>query len=162
MRVLDTCCSHFLTIITGVNLHFRHESELPVCWTRGLNPGRAVQGEAANHYTNDAHDPNPHNSSRIVDFVFYHWHQVHNKSPYLYIHFNTRHYSLRSVLQQQRCEMAHQQKSAANYWRSPTEVLKILSYWLLLIVANVFLHMITNITLQSVSYDLISTQMAVW
>ena len=30
MRVLDTCCSHFLTIIAGVDLHFRHESELPV------------------------------------------------------------------------------------------------------------------------------------
>ena len=27
---LDTCCSHFLTIIAGVDLHFRHESELPV------------------------------------------------------------------------------------------------------------------------------------
>ena len=26
---LDTCCSHFLTIIAGVDLHFRHESELP-------------------------------------------------------------------------------------------------------------------------------------
>ena len=25
---LDTCCSHFLTIIAGVDLHFRHESEL--------------------------------------------------------------------------------------------------------------------------------------
>ena len=25
---LDTCCSHFLTC---VDLHFRHESELPVC-----------------------------------------------------------------------------------------------------------------------------------
>ena len=37
---LDTCCSHFLTIIAGVDLHFRHESELPVCWTRGLNQGR--------------------------------------------------------------------------------------------------------------------------
>ena len=47
---LDTCCSHFLTIIAGVDLHFRHESELPVCRTRGLNPGR----RAANHYTNDA------------------------------------------------------------------------------------------------------------
>ena len=48
VRVLDTCCSHILTIIAGVDLHFRHESELPVCRTRGL------QGEAANHYTNDA------------------------------------------------------------------------------------------------------------
>ena len=28
---LDTCCSHFLTIIAGVDLHFRHESKLPVC-----------------------------------------------------------------------------------------------------------------------------------
>ena len=36
---LDTCCSHFL-IIAGVDLHFRHESELPVCRHRGLNPGR--------------------------------------------------------------------------------------------------------------------------
>ena len=36
---LDTFCSHFLTIIAGVDLHFRHESELPVCWTRGLNLG---------------------------------------------------------------------------------------------------------------------------
>ena len=47
---LYTCCSHFLTIIAGVDLHFRHESELPVCRTRVA----AVQGEAANHYTNDA------------------------------------------------------------------------------------------------------------
>ena len=39
MRILDTRCSHFLTIIAGVDLHFRHESELPVCRTRGLNPG---------------------------------------------------------------------------------------------------------------------------
>ena len=47
---LDTCCSHFLTIIAGVDLHFRHESELPVCRTQVA----AVQGEleAANHYTN--------------------------------------------------------------------------------------------------------------
>ena len=37
---LDTCCSHYLTIIAGGDLHFRHESELPVCQTRGLNPGR--------------------------------------------------------------------------------------------------------------------------
>ena len=37
---LDTCCSHFLTIIAGVDLHFRHESKLPVCRTRGLNQGR--------------------------------------------------------------------------------------------------------------------------
>ena len=37
---LDTCCSHFLTIIADMDLHFRHESELPVCQTRGLNPGR--------------------------------------------------------------------------------------------------------------------------
>ena len=36
---LDTCCSHFLTIITGVDLHFRHEPELPVCRTQELNPG---------------------------------------------------------------------------------------------------------------------------
>ena len=36
---VDTCCSHFLTIIAGVDLHFRHESELPVCQTWGLNPG---------------------------------------------------------------------------------------------------------------------------
>ena len=50
---LDTCCSHFLTIIAGVDLHFRHESELPVCQTRGLNPVTVVQGEVANHYTND-------------------------------------------------------------------------------------------------------------
>ena len=35
---LNTCCSHFLTIIAGVDLHFSHESELPVCQTRGLNP----------------------------------------------------------------------------------------------------------------------------
>ena len=26
---LDICCSHFLTIVAGVDLHFRHESELP-------------------------------------------------------------------------------------------------------------------------------------
>ena len=45
----DTCCSHFLTIIAGVDLHFRHESELPVCRSRVT----AVQGEVANHYTND-------------------------------------------------------------------------------------------------------------
>ena len=53
---LDTCCSHFLTIIAGVDLHFRHESKLPVCQTQGFNPGRVdmVQSEAANHYTNDA------------------------------------------------------------------------------------------------------------
>ena len=37
---LDTCCSYFLTVIAGVDLHFRHESELPVCQTWGLNPGR--------------------------------------------------------------------------------------------------------------------------
>ena len=37
---LYTCCSHFLTIIAGVDLHFRHESKLPVCRTLGLNPGR--------------------------------------------------------------------------------------------------------------------------
>ena len=38
---LDTCCSLFLTIIAGVgDLHFRHESGLPVCRTRGLNLGR--------------------------------------------------------------------------------------------------------------------------
>ena len=37
---LDTCCSHFLTIIASVDLHFRHESKLPVCQTCGLNPGR--------------------------------------------------------------------------------------------------------------------------
>ena len=51
MRVLDTCCSHFLTIIAGVDLHFRYryESELPVCRTRVVT----VQGKAANHYTND-------------------------------------------------------------------------------------------------------------
>ena len=36
---LDTCCSHFLTIIAGVDVHFRHESELPACRTLGLNPG---------------------------------------------------------------------------------------------------------------------------
>ena len=47
---LDTCYSHFLTIIAGVDLHFRHESKLPVCRTRVA----AVLGEAANHYTNDA------------------------------------------------------------------------------------------------------------
>ena len=29
--LLDTCCSDFLTIIAGVELHFRHESEQPVC-----------------------------------------------------------------------------------------------------------------------------------
>ena len=27
---LDTCCGHFLTIIAGVDLHFRYESKLPV------------------------------------------------------------------------------------------------------------------------------------
>ena len=31
---LDTCCCHFLTIIAGVDLHFRHESELLVFQTR--------------------------------------------------------------------------------------------------------------------------------
>ena len=36
---LDTCCSHFLTIIAGVDLHFRHESKRPVCRTWGFNPG---------------------------------------------------------------------------------------------------------------------------
>ena len=41
---LDTCCSHFLTIIAGVDLHFRHES----CRIA------VVPGEAANHYTNGA------------------------------------------------------------------------------------------------------------
>ena len=30
---------HFLTIIDGVDLHFRHESKLRMCRTRGLNPG---------------------------------------------------------------------------------------------------------------------------
>ena len=43
---LDTCCSHFLTIIAGVDLHFRHESELHVCRTRVAT----VLG----NYTNDA------------------------------------------------------------------------------------------------------------
>ena len=37
---LHTCCSHFLTIIAGVDLHYRHESELPVCRNWGLNKGR--------------------------------------------------------------------------------------------------------------------------
>ena len=41
---LDTCFSHFLTIIAGGDLHFSHESELPVCQTRVV----AVLGEAAN------------------------------------------------------------------------------------------------------------------
>ena len=50
---LDTCCSHFLTIIAGVDLPFMRESELPVCGTRGMNLVAAVLGEAANHYTND-------------------------------------------------------------------------------------------------------------
>ena len=49
---LDTCCSHFLTIMAGVDLHFRHESELPGPgdWTRVT----MVLGKAANHYINDA------------------------------------------------------------------------------------------------------------
>ena len=51
---LDTCWpGHFLTIIAGIDLHFRHESNClyaePGKWT----PVAAVQGEAANHYTND-------------------------------------------------------------------------------------------------------------
>ena len=29
--LLDTFCSHFLIIIAGVDLHFGHESKLPVC-----------------------------------------------------------------------------------------------------------------------------------
>ena len=41
---LDTCCSHFLTIIAGVDLPFMRESELPVCRTRGLNLVAAVLG----------------------------------------------------------------------------------------------------------------------
>ena len=36
---LDTCCSRFLTIIAGVHLHFSHESELHVCWTKGRREG---------------------------------------------------------------------------------------------------------------------------
>ena len=43
---LDTCCSHSLTIIAGVDLYFRHESELPVCRTRGLNLGRCFARRA--------------------------------------------------------------------------------------------------------------------
>ena len=41
---LNPCYSHFLTIIAGVDLHLRHEFELPVCGTQDLNPG-----ETANH-----------------------------------------------------------------------------------------------------------------
>ena len=47
---LATCCSHFLTIIAGVNPHFMHELELPVCQQSRVN---AVLGEAASHYTNN-------------------------------------------------------------------------------------------------------------
>ena len=36
---LDTCCNHSLTIVAGVDLHFKHESELPVCRSWGLNLG---------------------------------------------------------------------------------------------------------------------------
>ena len=50
---LDTCCSHFLTIIAGVDLPFMRESELPVCRTRGMNLVAAVLGEVSNHYINN-------------------------------------------------------------------------------------------------------------
>ena len=35
---LDICYSHFLTIIAGVDLHFRHDSKLPVCQDLGIEP----------------------------------------------------------------------------------------------------------------------------
>ena len=41
----DTWCSHFLIIIAGVDLHFGHESEMPVCCTLELNQGRSVAGQ---------------------------------------------------------------------------------------------------------------------
>ena len=46
---LDTCCCHFVTIIAGVHveLHFRHESELPVCQTEDWTWVAVVLGEAA-------------------------------------------------------------------------------------------------------------------
>ena len=47
---LDTCCSHFLTIIAGVDLPFMRESELPVCRTRGMNLVAAVLGEVSDPY----------------------------------------------------------------------------------------------------------------
>ena len=39
MCVLDTCCSHFLTIIAGVDLHFRHD-QIACMPDLGIKPGR--------------------------------------------------------------------------------------------------------------------------
>ena len=41
---LDAYCSHFLTIKAGVNLHFKYESELLVCWTRNPDLHGARRG----------------------------------------------------------------------------------------------------------------------
>ena len=41
-----------LPIITGVDLHFKHESKLPVHQTQELKPGIYVGGKAANHHSN--------------------------------------------------------------------------------------------------------------
>ena len=38
-----------LTIIIVVDFHFRHESELPICWTWDLSLGASVCGEDAKH-----------------------------------------------------------------------------------------------------------------
>ena len=57
MCVLDTCCTHFLTIIAGLDLQFSHESELPVsyvyAWGLKLVNCGARRG-CYNHYTNGA------------------------------------------------------------------------------------------------------------
>ena len=51
---LNTCCSHFLTIIAGVDLHFRHESDCVYARPRDWTWIATVLGKAANHYTNGA------------------------------------------------------------------------------------------------------------
>ena len=43
----DTWCSHFLIFIAGVDLHFGHESEMPICGTLELNQGRSVAGQGS-------------------------------------------------------------------------------------------------------------------
>ena len=52
---LDTCWSPFLTIIPGVDLHFWHESELPVCRAQRLKLSHhgARRGDSKYEITND-------------------------------------------------------------------------------------------------------------
>ena len=51
---LDTCCSYFLTILAGVDLHLGMNPNCLYAEPGDWNRVAAVQGEAANHYTNDA------------------------------------------------------------------------------------------------------------